>query len=106
MNLFKFMINLATQSLIEVLKETEQLLSLKGNDFVWSPWNNAQEANALIRSHIEKLEAGDYSQVGKLNSLFAPTGAIQEVSVSSGWGEKFLSLAEQFDRAFAAIETK
>jgi hypothetical protein len=31
--------------------------------------------------------------------LFAPTGPIQEVSISSGWGNEFLDLAERFDRA-------
>jgi len=31
--------------------------------------------------------------------LFAPTGPIQEVSLSSGWGDAFLKIAEQFDRA-------
>jgi ferredoxin len=36
---------------------------------------------------------------GDLSVLFAPTGPIQEVGVSSGWGEAFLELAERFDRA-------
>jgi hypothetical protein len=31
--------------------------------------------------------------------LFAPTGPIQEVSLSSGWGETFLELAERVDAA-------
>jgi hypothetical protein len=39
--------------------------------------------------------------------LFAPTGPIQEVSISSGWGEAFLSLAERFDAAMAmAVATE
>jgi hypothetical protein len=32
-----------------------------------------------------------------LAHLFAPTGPIQEVSVSSGWGDRFLALAERLD---------
>ena len=106
MNLFKFMKNLATKSLIKILKETEELLSLKGNDFVWSPWDNVAEAKAEIDGHIAKLEAGDFSQLKNLSLLFAPTGAIQEVSVSSGWGEKFLALARKFDRAAARLGAK
>ncbi len=29
--------------------------------------------------------------------LFAPTGPIQEVSISNGWGEFFIKLADKFD---------
>jgi hypothetical protein len=35
----------------------------------------------------------------ELRVLFAPTGPIQEVSVSSGWGDAFLELADRFDDA-------
>jgi hypothetical protein len=31
--------------------------------------------------------------------LFAPTGPIQEVSLSSGWGDMFLELAKRMDAA-------
>ncbi|HEX8181606.1 MAG TPA: hypothetical protein VF525_18845 [Pyrinomonadaceae bacterium] len=37
--------------------------------------------------------------------LFAPTGPMQEVSLSSGWGEEFLALAERFDEAMATADT-
>ena len=30
--------------------------------------------------------------------LFLPTGPIQEVSLSSGWGDAFVALADRFDR--------
>ncbi|MET7426496.1 hypothetical protein [Dactylosporangium sp. NPDC005555] len=33
--------------------------------------------------------------------LFAPTGPIQEVAISSGWGDAFLELADRFDAAMA-----
>ena len=49
--------------------------------------------------HIATLDAGKLPPKLGLTVLFAPTGPIQEVSISSGWGEEFLSLAEQFDRA-------
>ena len=34
-----------------------------------------------------------------MSVLFAATGPIQEVSLSSGWDDAFLKIAEQFDRA-------
>ena len=29
---------------------------------------------------------------------FAPTGPLQEISISNGWSEMFLKLAEQYDK--------
>jgi hypothetical protein len=34
-----------------------------------------------------------------LSILFAPTGSIQEVSLSSGWGDELIHLSVDFDRA-------
>jgi hypothetical protein len=39
--------------------------------------------------------------VPDIEVLFAPTGPIQEVSMSSGWSREFLRLAERFDEAYA-----
>jgi hypothetical protein len=103
--IFKFM-NRSPQSLISVLEETLELLSLKENDFVWSHWDNAEQAKAEIREHIVKLQDENYSGVKDLSLLFAPTGSIQEVSVSSGWGNRFLKLADKFDRAAAKLGIK
>ena len=33
----------------------------------------------------------------KLKNLFAPTGSIQEVAVSSGWVRRFNDVASRFD---------
>jgi hypothetical protein len=38
-----------------------------------------------------------------LSILFAPTGPIQEVSLSSGWGGEFLKLASTFDAALDEV---
>jgi len=85
--------------LISVLRETESMLRKPDNDFVWSAWNGPEEAISGIESHITSIESGDFSRLSRLSLLYAPTGRIQEVSVSSGWGDAFLVLAERFDAA-------
>jgi len=35
--------------------------------------------------------------------LFLPTGPIQEVSLSSGWGNELVALADRFDRACCVL---
>jgi len=97
------MTNAASKSLIAVLQEAKELLGLTGNEFVWSSWENAEQAKAEIQSHIEKLESGDYSSLEDLKLLFAPTGSIQEVSVNSGWGKKFLTVADKFDHEVGGL---
>jgi hypothetical protein len=38
--------------------------------------------------------------------LFAPTGPLQEISISNGWSEIFLKLAEEFDKLEYLIKEK
>jgi hypothetical protein len=44
-----------------------------------------------------QIESGTLPPRVHLKVLFAPTGPIQEVSVSSGWEQDFLRLAVRFD---------
>ena len=34
---------------------------------------------------------------------FAPTSTYQEISLSNGWGNEFLKLADQFDKLYEKI---
>jgi hypothetical protein len=83
--------------LIEVLNSAIELLSLPENDFCWSSWEDKDTALSEIYSLINQIRAGDTPQRLDVSVLFAPTGPIQEVSISSGWGDIFLILAEKYD---------
>ena len=83
-------------ALVAIIGEIQSLLRREANDFCWSHWQNAQEADAEITGYLESVQKGDYSQLGKLKLLFAPTGSLQEVSFS-GWALEYLSLSERFD---------
>lgn len=92
------------QELITVLEDVRALLALPDNKFLWSPWENETEALKEIDSLLRELEQGMLPKREVLEILFAPTGPIQEVSVSSGWEEEFLALAARFDAAVDAAE--
>jgi hypothetical protein len=94
----------AKESLLEVLRETRALLARPDNDFNWSSWESAADALAELDGFISHIEAGRSFDGSKLSILFAPTADIQEVSVSSGWGDEFCRIAERFDSAFAQYE--
>ena len=85
--------------LIAVLREAQEFLAMPGNDFVWSSWDGAEQGIQELNGHIAGVEAGEPVRRIRLETLFAPTGPLQEVSVSSGWGQEFLNMAKRFDTA-------
>ncbi len=87
--------------LIDVLQRARAMLALEGNDFSWSSWEDSDAALAELDGLIETLRAGGLPERLALAVLFAPTGPLQETSLSSGWGQEFIDLAAEFDRAIA-----
>lgn len=86
------------EELIAVLEDAKRLVTVPGNDFAWSSWQDAEEALAELDAQIAMVRAGDRSKRLDLRVLFMVTGPLQELSLSSGWGDAFLKLAERFDR--------
>ena len=88
--------------LLDVLAATRDLLARPENDFDWSSWRDQgaalQEMEEIIANvRIQRVDKGT------LDVLFAPTGPIQEVSLSSGWGREFLEIAERYDHAISRL---
>jgi len=90
------------EQLATVLLEAREYLTRPENDFAWSSWADAGAALREIDGLIECIRSGKLPPQGDLTVLFAPTGPIQEVSLSSGWGEEFLALAKRFDAVVEA----
>jgi hypothetical protein len=87
----------------DVLLDARSLITLPGNCFDWSSWEDADAAVREIDSLVAALEGGRSPSRLSMSVLFAPTGPIQEVSLSSGWAEEFLAIAERFDAAEEAF---
>lgn len=90
--------------LIKVLEMVRPYLLRPENDFTWSFWKDQKQAIGEINQFITTLQEGQAFNELSLSLLFAPTGPIQEVSISSGWGDVFLKLADQFDEAMESEE--
>ena len=86
-------------AVLKILQETRALLARPENDFAWSSWENGEAALKEIDSLIASVRRGTLSDPTDFVWLFGPTGPIQEVSVSSGWGDMFLELAKRLDAA-------
>lgn len=91
-------------ALISILEEAKFLLSQPDNDFTYSYWEDSVEALA----EVEKVQLQLRNRVVSSNAeiLFLPAGPIQEVSLSSGWGQEFLYLADHFDRAMQDVPSE
>lgn len=79
-----------------VLGEARALVARPDNDFAWSSWLDAADALAELDAGIAAARAGT-ADLFTLGVLFAPTGPMQELALSSGWGDEFLSVAGRFD---------
>jgi hypothetical protein len=93
--------NSKRQELVDVLREARQFLARPDNNFDWSSWEDAPAALREIDGIVSRIESGDMPKRSDIEFLFLPTGPIQEVSVSSGWGQEFCELAGRFDTAIA-----
>jgi hypothetical protein len=85
--------------LIDALREAREFLARPDNDFAWSSWENGAAALSEIDNLIARIEQGHLPKRLDLDVLFTATGPIQEVSVSSGWGDDFLQVARRYDMA-------
>src|ERR1035437_4594960 len=89
----------ARSAMIEVLRESRVLIARPGNDFSWSSWEGPDDALKEIDGLIEMIQRGEKPERVAISVIFAPTGPMQELSLSSGWGREFCGVAERFDRA-------
>jgi len=101
LDLFRYRVEFGRNRLVKVLREARQLLARPENDFAWSSWDGTEDALKEIDGLIEQIERGKLPRRVLLSVLFAPTGPIQEVSLSSGWGNEFIEVARSFDTAMA-----
>jgi hypothetical protein len=87
--------------LLDVFQRARDLVARPDNDFAWSSWRDAEHALEEIDGIIARLRNDDMPDTFDLSILFAPTGPMQELALSSGWGNRFLSLASEFDEALS-----
>lgn len=86
-------------ALLDVLQRARDLVARPDNDFAWSSWRDADRALEEIDGFIARLQGDDIPDTFEMSILFAPTGPMQELALSSGWGNRFLGLASEFDAA-------
>jgi hypothetical protein len=93
----------------QLLNETTRILiKLKGTitdvtDIAWTRFNSVAELVNLLNGYITRLNQADITVFREINSEFSPTGLFQELSISNGWAQEFLSIAENYDNIYAQL---
>ncbi|MEI8282413.1 MAG: hypothetical protein WCG75_08415, partial [Armatimonadota bacterium] len=72
------------------------------NNFDWSGWDDSDDALKELEPIRIALLADRLPPESRMAHFFLPTGPLQEVSISSGWGDEFIDLANRFDAALIA----
>lgn len=93
-----------TVALLAVLEDMRALLERPNNDFSWSSFGEVDAALSEVKDLAAKVRPGEPAPL-MLQVLFAPTGPLQEVALSSGWAHEYLALADRFDAALAGEAT-
>ena len=89
---------------VRQILETIKNWTTDETDTVWAGYDNGKEFLIDLNTDIEKISFCDFETLDKINMEFAPTSTYQEISLSNGWSEDFLKLAEQFDRLYNVIK--
>jgi hypothetical protein len=88
--------------LIDVFEKAREFVLREGNDFSWSGWDDRDEALVEIHNILAAIGSGEVPTNARV--LFLPTGPLQELSLSSGWGDEFIALASWFDEALSGVD--
>lgn len=71
---------------------------------LWAGYDSGKELLFDLNADIEKIRFCDFETLERLNLEFAPTSTYQEVSLSNGWADEYIVLAEQFDSLYRRIK--
>ncbi|MEZ5563197.1 MAG: hypothetical protein R3F27_09625 [Gammaproteobacteria bacterium] len=85
--------------LVNVLEAAVELISIEGMTSSGRPGLTQMRPWLKFDALLAQYRAASCQKRADVAILFAPTGPIQEVSLSSGWAEAFLKVAERYDYA-------
>ena len=86
--------------LIDIITKVKERISDDSN-MVWTHYDTAKELRDELELYTQELRNGNMSSLKKMKLLFLPTATLQEHSISNGWPDEYLALAEKFDNFYS-----
>lgn len=86
----------------ELISAFERIIKLLENseDSIWANYT-VEEAKEILQTELGKYkQTHKLSDSGKsrINFLFLPTSALQEISADNGWGDEYVEISNVFDK--------
>lgn len=86
----------------ELISAFERIIDLldQSEDTIWANYT-VDEAKEILQTELENYkQTQKLSDSGKsrINFLFLPTSALQEISMDNGWGDEYIKLSNIFDK--------
>ncbi|MHA2007999.1 MAG: hypothetical protein ACXABO_12195 [Promethearchaeota archaeon] len=94
------------ENLIKLLNEIMELVGNRDTNMIWSSIDTKEELILELENYILRFQNNNFSSLDQLIGLFLPTGDLQEIALSSGWGEEYLSISKKFDELIQVILKK
>jgi len=92
------------QIIAEILQEIKNKINLD-TDTIWAGFDSVNIFLKELNQDIENIMLCNFSTLDKVNIEFAVTSTYQELSMSNGWSDDYLKLAEKFDKTYKEIKT-
>jgi hypothetical protein len=87
--------------LVEIIDELVAIVQAHPQDLNWQPhYDNEQQLVSDLRDHARRIRQGDGSRLAELKFSLLPTGDLNEIAFSSGWGDAYVRLANRFDELY------
>ena len=93
------------EQIIEIIKTVRQKIT-DNTDVIWAGYDSATELQEEIDRDLEELVNGNLEKLDSFKTHFLPTATFQEVSLSNGWGDELLLLAEEYDKLYEKLKKK
>ena len=91
---------------LNLILEKIKLKIADDSNMVWTGYDSAKELRDEIDVYINQIKNGDLNGLADLNTYFLPTSTFQEHSISNGWPDEYLRLAEEFDKIYHSLKGK
>lgn len=86
----------------DLITDLLSILRTGEHDVTWTGYHTVEEAIAELERLHDRIGTGDAAARERLRFLCLPTGAIEEIAISSGWTGTWLELIQDRYRSVFA----
>ena len=93
------------ERIIEIIEAVKSKITNE-SDVIWAGYEEPVELREEIERDLIELKEGNFDKLDTFKTHFLPTATFQEVSLSNGWGDEFIVLAEEYDKLYEKLKKK